>query len=137
VGTLKAGTVYAHLMNCPRSMFSSSYKVTNNTDSSNVTHVRIRQGLTRASLRRSAHRRVNLRSEWPWTLFAFKVMTFVQVLTVVAFFVVSIASDTSRAHLPFNPREYPKKVVSCPAINRAENTRVGIELRTRRLHSCR
>ncbi|KAH9999509.1 alpha/beta-hydrolase [Russula vinacea] len=32
------------------------------------------------------------------------------------------------AHQPFNPREYPKKVVSCPAINRAENTQVDIQL---------
>jgi hypothetical protein len=63
-------------------------------------------------------------------------MVFVQVvLTVVASLIISLASDASTAHLPFNPREYPKKVVSCPAINRAENTRVDIELRTCRLYS--
>lgn len=59
-------------------------------------------------------------------------MIFVQVLTTVAFLIVSLASDASTAQLPFNPRGYPKKVASCPAINRAENTHVDIELRTSR-----
>ena len=60
-------------------------------------------------------------------------MIFVQVLTLVAFFIISLTSDAKTAHLPFDPRGYPKKVVSCPAINRAENTHVDIELRTSRL----
>jgi hypothetical protein len=86
-------------------------------------------------LQRSAHRWVNRWTSGA-TAFAFKVMVSVQVLTVVAFLIISLASDAaSTAHLPFNPREYPKKVVSCPAINRAENTRVDIELRTSRLYS--
>lgn len=61
--------------------------------------------------------------------FAFKVMVvFVQVLAIL---IISLASSgVSTTHLPFNPREYPKKVVSCPAVNRAENTHVDIELRT-------
>jgi len=49
-------------------------------------------------------------------------------LAAAAFLIVSLATDASTAHLPFNPLEYPKKVVSCPAINRAENTRVDIAL---------
>ena len=44
-------------------------------------------------------------------------------------FSISLSSVALAAHLPFNPREYPKKIVSCPAINRAENTAVDIELR--------
>jgi hypothetical protein len=44
--------------------------------------------------------------------------------------ILSLASDAVAAHSPFNPREYAKKVVSCPAINRAENAKVDIELRT-------
>ncbi|KAN0124485.1 alpha/beta-hydrolase [Russula decolorans] len=55
-------------------------------------------------------------------------MIFIQVLTLVAILIISLASDVLTTHLPFNPRGYPKKVVSCPAINRAENTRVDIEL---------
>jgi hypothetical protein len=43
---------------------------------------------------------------------------------------VSLASTALTTRLPFNPREYPKNVVSCPAVNRAENTKVDIELRT-------
>jgi soluble epoxide hydrolase/lipid-phosphate phosphatase len=42
--------------------------------------------------------------------------------------ILSLASDAVAAHSPFNPREYAKKVVSCPAINRAENAKVDIEL---------
>jgi hypothetical protein len=57
-------------------------------------------------------------------------MTSVQVLIVAALLIISLAPDVLTAHLPFNPREYPKKVASCPAINRAENTRVDIELCT-------
>jgi hypothetical protein len=49
---------------------------------------------------------------------------------VAALLFISLASDALTTHLPFNPREYPKKVVSCPAINRAKNTPVDIELRT-------
>jgi len=57
-------------------------------------------------------------------------------ISVVAlvFFTISLASDASTAHLPFNPRDYLKKVVSCPATNRAENTLVDIELRTSRIY---
>ncbi len=59
-----------------------------------------------------------------------KVMISVQVLTAVALLIISLAPDALTAHLPFHPRKYPKKVASCPAINRAENTRVDIELCT-------
>jgi hypothetical protein len=49
---------------------------------------------------------------------------------VIALLIIALASDALTTHLPFNPRDYPKKVASCPAINRAENTQVDIELRT-------
>lgn len=54
-------------------------------------------------------------------------MLSLQVSLATAFLILS---DVVAAHQPFNPREYPKKVVSCPAINRAENTPVDIQLRT-------
>ena len=57
-------------------------------------------------------------------------MIFVQVLSAVAFLLISIAPDALAADLPFNPREYSKKIVTCPAINRAQNTQVDINLRT-------
>jgi len=55
-------------------------------------------------------------------------MIFVQVLSAVAFLLISIASDALAADLPFNPREYSKKIVTCPAINRAQKTQVDINL---------
>jgi hypothetical protein len=57
-------------------------------------------------------------------------MIFIHVLSAVAFLLISIASDALAADLPFNPREYSKKIVTCPAINRAQNTQVDINLRT-------
>ena len=57
-------------------------------------------------------------------------MISLQALSAVAVLIISLGSDALAAHLPFNPREYPKNVVSCPAINHAENTGVDIELRT-------
>jgi hypothetical protein len=54
----------------------------------------------------------------------------IQVLSAVALFIVSVASGGSAAQLPFHPRDYPKKVASCPAVNRAQNAQVDIDLRT-------
>ncbi len=89
--------------------------------------------LVTALLQRSAHRQTNFRGD-AITFSPLKVMVSVQLLSVVAL-IISLASDASTVHLPFNPREYPKKVVSCPAIDRSENreTRVDIELRMSRL----
>jgi len=56
-------------------------------------------------------------------------MVSVAVLSTVALFIISIASDGLAANLPFNPRDYPKKIVTCPAINRAQDTQVDIDLR--------
>ena len=53
-------------------------------------------------------------------------MLSLQVSLAIAFLILS---DVVATHQPFNPREYPKKVVSCPAINRAENIQVDIQLR--------
>ncbi|KAI9512737.1 alpha/beta-hydrolase [Russula earlei] len=51
-----------------------------------------------------------------------------QVLAV-ALSIISLASDSlTSADLPFDPRKYPKKVATCPAINRAHNTHVVIDL---------
>ncbi|KAI0301879.1 alpha/beta-hydrolase [Multifurca ochricompacta] len=52
-----------------------------------------------------------------------------RVLLAASFFIISIGSDSLAAGLPFNPREYPKKVVTCAALNRAENKQVDIDLR--------
>lgn len=56
-------------------------------------------------------------------------MVSVAVISTVALFIISIASDSLAANLPFNPRDYPKKIVTCPAINRVQNTQVDIDLR--------
>jgi len=56
-------------------------------------------------------------------------MVSVAVLSTVALFIISIASDGLAVNLPFNPRDYPKKIVTCPAINRAQDTQVDIDLR--------
>ena len=56
-------------------------------------------------------------------------MVSVAVLSTVALFIISIASEGFAANLPFNPRVYPKSVVTCPAPNRAQNTTVNIDLR--------
>ena len=53
-------------------------------------------------------------------------MVSVRALLAFALITVSLSTD---AHLPFNPADYPKKIASCPAINRVENTGVDIELR--------
>ncbi|KAI0303058.1 alpha/beta-hydrolase [Russula brevipes] len=58
-------------------------------------------------------------------------MISIQVLSAVALFIVSVASGGSAAQPPFNtfnPRDYPKKVASCPAVNRAQNAQVDIDL---------
>jgi hypothetical protein len=63
-------------------------------------------------------------------------MVSVQVFLAFALLTVSLSTDASATtHLPFKPREYPKKIASCPAINRAENTEVDIELRKSTLSS--
>jgi soluble epoxide hydrolase / lipid-phosphate phosphatase len=51
-----------------------------------------------------------------------------RVLLAVAFFIISIASDGLA--VKFDPRGYTKKVVTCPAVNRAENRQVNIDLGT-------
>jgi hypothetical protein len=56
-------------------------------------------------------------------------MVSVPVLFKAALFIISVTSDGLAANLPFNPRDYPKKIVTCPAINRAQNTQVDIDLR--------
>lgn len=58
-----------------------------------------------------------------------KVMVSVAVLSTLALFIISIASDGLALNLPFNPRDFPKKVVTCPAPNRAQNITVDIDLR--------
>jgi hypothetical protein len=57
----------------------------------------------------------------------FKVM---RVLSTIAFSFVSVASANASANAQFNPRAYLKKIVTCPAINRAQDTQVDIDLRT-------
>jgi len=57
-------------------------------------------------------------------------MVSIRVLSTVAFSFVSVASAYASANAQFNPRDYPKKIVTCPAINRAQDTQVDIDLRT-------
>jgi hypothetical protein len=52
-------------------------------------------------------------------------MISIRVLSTIALLFISVAST----HVPFDPRDYPKKVVTCPAINRAKNSQVDIDLR--------
>ena len=42
---------------------------------------------------------------------------------------LSAVSNSFAIKAPFNPRDYPKSVATCPAINRAENKQVDIVLR--------
>jgi hypothetical protein len=51
-----------------------------------------------------------------------------RLLLAVVFVIISIASDGLAVN--FNPRAYTKKVATCPAVNRAENTQVDINLST-------
>lgn len=51
-----------------------------------------------------------------------------RVLLTASLFLISVASNGFATKAPFNPRGYPKNVVTCPAINRAENKRVDIDL---------
>jgi hypothetical protein len=62
-------------------------------------------------------------------------MVSIQVLATVAFSFVSVASAYASANAQFNPRDYPKKIVTCTTINRAQDTRVEIDLRTYLLNS--
>jgi len=55
-------------------------------------------------------------------------MVSVAVLFRAALFIISVASGGLAVNLPFNPRDYPKKIVTCPAINRAQDTQVDIDL---------
>ena len=56
-------------------------------------------------------------------------MVFVRALLAFALITVFLSTDAAATRLPFNPRKYPKKIASCPAVNRVENTGVDIELR--------
>ena len=57
-----------------------------------------------------------------------------RVLLTVAFLIISVASEGLA--VKFNPRGYPKRVVTCPAVNRAENRQVNIDLSTSYLLVC-
>jgi hypothetical protein len=48
---------------------------------------------------------------------------------LAAIFISHVASGNLAENLPFDPRDYPKKIVTCPAINRAQDTQVDIDLR--------
>ncbi|KAF8271703.1 alpha/beta-hydrolase [Lactarius quietus] len=47
---------------------------------------------------------------------------------LTAFLLLSCASNGFATKAPFKPRDYPKSVVKCPAINRAKNQQVDIDL---------
>jgi len=57
------------------------------------------------------------------------VKVLIAVLSIISSVTVA-ASDHQAGDSPFNPRAYLQKVVTCPALNRAENKTVNIDLRT-------
>lgn len=65
-----------------------------------------------------------------WTAAALYILSHaLAALVIISESIISQSSGGLAANLPFNPRDYPKKIVTCPAINRAQDTQVDIDLR--------